>query len=327
MTAQKRNTAPEESPGAAESLSVLTDKGSVAKSSTTFSMSVFPQHQDKLRSSAVDPAVAAERGYVTADTKAQLERYGFSPAQRRVPALIIPLYGVEAGRVGYQIRPDHPRMINGKPAKYETKAGQGMIIDVPPRTQPRLRDEDRPLVITEGPIKADSAVSHGLDCIALLGVWSWKGGTGKVALPDWDSIALNGRQVYVCFDSDVMVRPQVATAMARLGDFLARRGAEPSYIYLPSICLRQTGTRSDSMTGWRPGTRQRPSSRWPTPRYASPPPRLTGSCAVLRRHPCPTPGWPSTVCTGLTPGSSCATGVVGSIAGKAPTGPRWPSMR
>ena len=108
-----------------------------------------------------------------------------------------------------------------------------MVIDCPPSVQLHLEDVDRPLVITEGPIKADSAVSHGLVCIALLGVWSWKGTRGKVALPDWDSIALYGREVYVCFDSDVMTKPQVQQALVRLGAFLTRRGAEVAYVYLP----------------------------------------------------------------------------------------------
>ncbi|MGI8518632.1 MAG: phage/plasmid primase, P4 family [Acidimicrobiia bacterium] len=199
-----------------------------------YGIAVFPQHQQKLSASAVDPAVAEERGYVSADTKAQLGRFGFSSAQQRVPALIIPLHGVDGGVVGHQIRPDSPRQINGRFVKYETQANSTVVLDAPPRVQPNLKDPDRPLIITEGPIKADAAVSHGLDCIALLGVWSWKGTKGKVALPDWDSIALNGRSVHVCFDSDVMVKAEVATAMTRLGGFLTRRGAEVSYIYLPT---------------------------------------------------------------------------------------------
>jgi hypothetical protein len=199
-----------------------------------FSISIFPQHQEKLRASGVSPEVAHARGYVTGDQKAQLARYGFPSSQQLVPALIIPLHGVDGQLVGYQLRPDHPRRsYDGKIIKYETRAGQPMVIDVPPAVQPHLKDPGRPLVITEGPIKADSAVSHGLDCIALLGVWSWKGGAGKVALPDWDSIALNGREVLLAFDSDVMVNPSVHQALGRLGSFLGRKGAKVRYVYFP----------------------------------------------------------------------------------------------
>ena len=48
-------------------------------------------------------------------------------------------------------------------------------------------------------------MSKGLCCIALLGVWSWRETNehgGKTALPDWELIALNGRDVYITFDSD-----------------------------------------------------------------------------------------------------------------------------
>jgi hypothetical protein len=59
--------------------------------------------------------------------------------------------------------------------------------------------------------------------VGLLGVWNWRGTNehgGKVALPEWDLIALNGRQVYIVFDSDVMLKPQVHAALERLKNFL-----------------------------------------------------------------------------------------------------------
>lgn len=201
-----------------------------------YGSALFPQHADKLAASAIDPAVAAERGYVSADTRAQLERYGFGPAQRRPPALIIPLHGVTGALVGHQLRPDEPRMVGGRTAKYETKLGQPMVLDVPPRVQPHLGDPARPLVFTEGPLKADAAVSAGLDCVALLGVWSWRGTNGdggKTALPDFEYVALNDRQVYVAFDSDAMLKEQVHGALVRLGALLAHRGAHVAYVYLP----------------------------------------------------------------------------------------------
>lgn len=197
---------------------------------------VFDQHASKLRASAVDPEVARERGYLSAGTKADLARQGFSVAQRRPPALMIPLFDVTGERAGAQVRPDEPRMREGKPVKYETKAGQKVVLDVPQRVRPRLGDPARPLVVTEGPIKADAIVSAGLDAVALLGVWSWRGTNddgGKVALSAWESVALNGRQVFVAFDSDAMLKPQVHAAMERLGGFLESRGAEVAFIYLP----------------------------------------------------------------------------------------------
>jgi hypothetical protein len=100
-----------------------------------------------------------------------------------------------------------------------------LVLDVPPIARPWLRDPGRPLFITEGARKADAGVSIGLCCIALLGVWGWRGTNdlgGRTALPDWESIALKDRDVYIVFDSDVMTSPSVYQALNRLKAFLER---------------------------------------------------------------------------------------------------------
>ncbi|MGH9151157.1 MAG: DUF3631 domain-containing protein [Acidimicrobiales bacterium] len=198
---------------------------------------VFDQHAVKLAASAITAEVARERGYVSADTKAQLERYGFGPVQRRPPALIIPLHDVFGELAGHQVRPDDPRILDGKPARYESKLGQRMVLDVPRRARAHLGNPAVPLVITEGPLKADALVSAGVNALALLGVWAWKGTNddgGKVALAAFDQIAWNDRPVYVCFDSDAMLKAGVHQAMERLASYLKLRGANVAYIYLPS---------------------------------------------------------------------------------------------
>ena len=150
---------------------------------------------------------------------------------------MIPLWGVVGERVGAQLRPDDPRMLHGRAVKYETRAGSKMVLDVPPAVRPHLGDPRRPLVITEGPIKADAAVTAGLDCVALLGVWAWRGSNddgGKIALADWEYVALNDRLVVIAFDSDAMLKPSVYDALVRLAGFLGHRGAQVTYVYLPA---------------------------------------------------------------------------------------------
>lgn len=69
----------------------------------------------------------------------------------------------------------------------------------------------------------------------MLGVWNWRGTNGhggKVALPDWESIALNGRVIFIAFDSDVMIKPSVSRALERLKGFLERRGALVRVVHL-----------------------------------------------------------------------------------------------
>jgi hypothetical protein len=57
---------------------------------------------------------------------------------------------------------------------------------------------------------------------------------GTVALPDWEHVALNGRTVYLAFDSDVVTKSAVHAALLRLRDLLRRRDAQVMVIHLPS---------------------------------------------------------------------------------------------
>jgi hypothetical protein len=78
--------------------------------------------------------------------------------------------------------------------------------------------------------------SRGLCALALLGVWNWRGTNadgGKTALAEWEDIALNGRQTYIVFDSDVMLKASVHEALSRLKAYLENKGARVALIYLP----------------------------------------------------------------------------------------------
>jgi hypothetical protein len=60
-------------------------------------------------------------------------------------------------------------------------------------------------------------VSAGLCRISLLGVWGWRGTNdqgGKTALAEWEASALNGRVVYLCFDSDGVRKREVFEALS-----------------------------------------------------------------------------------------------------------------
>jgi hypothetical protein len=81
-----------------------------------------------------------------------------------------------------------------------------------------------PLFITEGLRKADAAISKGLCCVALLGTWNFRGTNkagGKTVLADFEFLALEGRDVYIVYDSDVMVNLSVHQALVRLGAILS----------------------------------------------------------------------------------------------------------
>lgn len=196
-------------------------------------MSLSAKHRKTLR--GVSDEVADERGYATLSDKAEVSAYDFSGAQLRAPALLVPVFWRKE-EVLHQLRPDAPREVEGKRVKYETPQGSRMRLDCPPRVTPLLDDASVPLWITEGVKKADAAASVGVCCIALLGVWNWKGtrsdGT-KGPLEDWDDVALTGRAVYVAYDSDVMRKHEVKEALQGLTMFLSGRGAQVQWVFLP----------------------------------------------------------------------------------------------
>jgi hypothetical protein len=190
---------------------------------------LLAHHRDLLTTSCIAPNVIAARGYFSVTRKSEAQKLGFTAEQSNVPALVLPVWSVQGTIALHQLRPDEPRRNReGKPIKYETPRGAHMAIDVPPAVHPYLGDPSKPLFITEGIRKTDALVSAGLYAIGLLGVYNWRGRNdvgGLTALADWEAIALNGRLVYIVFDSDVMTKPQVYGALRRLKTFLEQRGA------------------------------------------------------------------------------------------------------
>jgi hypothetical protein len=204
-----------------------------------YGSALFEQHARYLRERAILPEVARERGVRSAETKAQLKAIGFGESQRLPPGLIIPTHDVvstDGECAGYQFRPDTPRMIDGRVVKFETPRGARLSLDVPPRVRPHLGNPGVPLWVTEGPIKADAAVSHGAMCAAVNGVYGWKATNdfgGTTVIPQLEYVALKGRGVYLAFDNDILLKPQVHDAFSRFYGVLKHRGAEVAVVRLP----------------------------------------------------------------------------------------------
>ena len=197
---------------------------------------LLPQHQRLIDASGIGHIVAVARGYRSVTKATELKQLGFTRTQSRVPSLLVPIYDVHGTLAGHQIRPDSPRSIDGRVVKYETPKGSRLLIDVPRAVREQLGNPSIDLWLTEGPRKADAAVTKGLCCLALLGVWAWRGRNekgGLTALSDWDSIALNGRIVHIAFDSDVTCKPSVRLALDRLKAYLEQRGARVRIVYIP----------------------------------------------------------------------------------------------
>ena len=208
-------------------------------------------HRALIAASAISDVVRDARGYRTVTDPGELRRLGFSAAQARVPGLLVPLWRIEgpsghfqaAGH--FQYRPDSPRVIKGKIVKYETPRGQANVLDIPRTVFDALRKGQQAVFVTEGARKADALASLGIPVLNICGVYGWRGRNdegGYTALADWESISVKGSIFVLAFDSDILTKPEVHQALARLRGFLLHRGAaKVRVLMLPPLLSGKTG--------------------------------------------------------------------------------------
>lgn len=155
-----------------------------------------------------------------------------------------------------------------------------------------------PVIVTEGMRKVDALISAGAPCvIGLTGVWNWRGKNdagGKVAIPDWQDVALNGRQMLIAYDHDVMRNPKVQQAARGLADFLRNKGAAVGYLWVPRVgddehtgvddWLAAGGTLDDLLATRLDTLAAVTTEHDDAPVYEPPPPTTLDDCArVLTR--------------------------------------------
>jgi hypothetical protein len=179
------------------------------------------RHRDELQTeSGISPAVVAQRGVFTATKPSELLALGFSPEQARLtPGRMDPLHTAIDGDRLYIFKPDRPRLDErGRPRKYEFPAGKPNRLDIPPGCRHEVLHGAGDVILTEGTKKADAAVTHGLTCVAITGVYNWLTKTfGDRTAPIPDLAVLKGRTVHLAPDSDAATNHGVAEAFRRLG--------------------------------------------------------------------------------------------------------------
>ena len=196
-------------------------------------------YQELSTGSGISDEIIERIGFYTEEDGRQLAYLGFGGDQRRAPALVLPMHGPTDGYpTRYQIKPDSPRIVKGRPLAYEWPFKLPPVLACPnvPSVKAALATSHEPLWITEGLKKAASAASRGIACLSLNGVWNWKATTTeglKTTIPELDTIHWEKRPVYIAFDSDVMVNEAVYWALTRLASQLVRRGAKVQFTILP----------------------------------------------------------------------------------------------
>ena len=250
----------------------------------------------KLSASAVAPLVASARGYFTIDPDAPKEgatklgvRSMNSAAGRQIKnasetgdAMAMPWFAAasvaEAATSGravemttYQLRPSVP-VINskGKLAKYVLPAGSASVLDVHPATPAGWFTNAPTVVLAEGLLKADSALtamlldagisreelasSRGGEpaaahealralmeavpvekrvlIISLVGSGNWHQNA------DWNAISFRGRAAWVALDADVATNAAVWKQADQLINFLespSKKAAEVHLVKVPAV--------------------------------------------------------------------------------------------
>src|SRR5689334_6070960 len=104
----------------------------MTEAGSPYGADLLAHHAELLHASSITPDVAAARGYNSVHSAVALGRLGFAASQRLTPALLIPVRNVTGDISTYQIRPDKPRVVDGKALKYETPLKSRLTLDVPP---------------------------------------------------------------------------------------------------------------------------------------------------------------------------------------------------
>jgi hypothetical protein len=190
--------------------------------------------------SAIAPDILDSSGVDTIPDGRQLPR-GFSPRQRkRAPGV---LYEVPRpnGETTWVFRPDDPDPDNPG-LKYEATCkklgGPGNVLYVHP-SQRHLIDNTRvPVIFAEGIKKAlaiiTAARAAGVEVlvVGILGVWNWKSGGEPIS--DMFAVPVEGRDVSIVYDCDMLINPSVQGACKGLAELQISRGATVRVAFLPN---------------------------------------------------------------------------------------------
>jgi Domain of unknown function (DUF3854) len=211
-----------------------------SKAEHTTSHLTAEHRRQLMEGSGIGPAVIAERSVRTVRSgRGELPSVYSWRQKKRAPGILFTAHRPN-GQTSTIFRPDEPDPKNPG-CKYEQPCkhlgGSGNVLDVHPSARHLVDDTSVPAFWTEGVKKGDSVTSaarrEGTDILAvsISGVWNYL--SAGEPIPDFYDIPVDGRQVYIGFDSDMFRKPEVMMAAERLAALLQSRGAEVWIIPLP----------------------------------------------------------------------------------------------
>jgi putative DNA primase/helicase len=154
------------------------------------------------------------------------------------PCLAFPFADISGSVNRYaRMKPDKPRLHNGKPAKYESPKGGGNRAYFPLPALPMIQTPTAPLLITESEKKSAAATQAGFSTVGLTGASNWqkkrKSKKGpRELIKDLSVVPRKGRPVVIVFDSDITEKPDILLAEYYLAEVPTAAGATVKAIRL-----------------------------------------------------------------------------------------------
>lgn len=171
----------------------------------------------------------------------------YTPDFAPEPALVIPYFDISGtlvtfgeGKAFCRVRyieraPAQQGFVKRKQLRYTQPKASGLHAYFAPTLDwQRIADDaSEPIIITEGEKKAVAGIKAGFPVVGLGGVFNFADTTGTL-LPELENFEWTKRDVYICFDSDAALNPNILAAEARLVDELqTKRGARCYLVRLP----------------------------------------------------------------------------------------------
>lgn len=261
----------------------------------------------KLADSAVAPLVALARGYervhdregakrlasrataYAGNTVGLTRQLGQLVAEDEDDILVMPWFslsevverGLRSRSTNTQYRPSRPaRDANGKVTKYAWFKGEHMVIDLHPATPPEWVDSSRDIMIAEGLIKGDSALTAllldagiGIEALsatpepaaareALNELMRTVPAARRVPVVNtasvttwaeqqaqWRHISFKERRVIIAFDGDLKVNRMVWNQTRRAMDFVQERKGQPAILSMFDLSVEHAALEA----GFPPG--------------------------------------------------------------------------
>lgn len=130
------------------------------------------------------------------------------------PAIEIPYPQLSGGFNGFaRFKPDRPRVVDGKPHKYEQPLGVPNHAYFGLRASIELLLDTGPVLVTEGEKKTLAADQSGVPTIGICGPWGWtkkmEKGQERELIYDLQDVDWNGRVVAILWDLDAKRNPNV----------------------------------------------------------------------------------------------------------------------